>query len=115
MSLLNRGNETVKIFPEEVIIDEDGNKFTRPSKVCVLVKAVVQPVNIGVMSASPEAQKIGFETSSKYRLRLVGYPGLLDAQSQVEWNGNRYAIEGDPQIFSGSARTKRAEYVMFRK
>ncbi|MBM7458569.1 hypothetical protein [Rhodococcus coprophilus] len=115
MSILNRGNETVTVYPETLTIDEDGNKFTKPSKVGIVLKAVVQPVNIGVMSASPETQKIGFETSIKYRLRLVGYPELLGAQSQVEWRGKRYALDGDPQIFSGSPRTARAEYVMLRR
>ncbi|NHU43381.1 hypothetical protein [Rhodococcus sp. A14] len=115
MSLLNRGTETVKVFPEVVIIDDDGNKLTRPGTVGVLAKAVVQPVNIGMLSASPETQKIGFETSIKYRLRLVGYPDLLGAQSAVEWRGKRYVIDGEPQIFSGSPRTARAEYVMIRK
>ena len=32
-----------------------------------------------------EGQTTGFDTTSKYRLRLVGYPGVLGAQSQVEW------------------------------
>ncbi|WP_305093565.1 hypothetical protein [Prescottella sp. R16] len=113
MSLLNRGTETVKVFPEEVVIDEDGNKLTRPSKVGVLVKAVVQPINL--MAANFESQNIGFETTTKYKLRLVGYPGLLDAQSAVEWRGKRYVIDGEPSIFNGSPRTARAEYVMLRK
>lgn len=116
MSLLNRGTETVKVFPEVAFIDEDGNKSTRPSTVGIVLKAVVQPISMmGLLTASSETQKVGFETTAKYRLRLVGYPELLGAQSQVEWNGKRYAIDGDPQIFNGSPRTARAEYVMLRK
>ncbi|MEV4635243.1 hypothetical protein AB0J79_18620 [Rhodococcus coprophilus] len=101
----------MKVFPETVTIDEDGNKFTKPSTVGVLLKAVVQPVSV----VSPDTQNVGFETTTKYRLRLVGYPDLLGAQSQVEWRGKRYVLDGDPQIFSGSTRTARAEYVMLRK
>ena len=42
---------------------------------------------------------VGFETESKYRLRLVGYPSVLGAHSQVDWNGKRYGIHGEPRIF----------------
>jgi len=111
MSLLNRGTETVTVYPETMIVDDDGNKFTRPSTVGIVLKAVVQPITV----VGPDTQNIGFETTTKYRLRLVGYPELLGAQSQVEWRGKRYVLDGDPRIFSGSTRTARAEYVMLRK
>jgi hypothetical protein len=42
---------------------------------------------------------VGFETESKYRLRLVGYPSVLGAHSQVDWDGKRYGIHGEPRIF----------------
>jgi hypothetical protein len=42
---------------------------------------------------------VGFETGSKYRLRLVGYPSVLGAQSQVAWNAKWYGIHGEPRIF----------------
>ena len=50
---------------------------------------------------STEHQTVGFETESKYRVRLVGYSGVLGAQSQVDWQGKRYAIDGDPRIYNG--------------
>ena len=50
---------------------------------------------------STEHQTVGFETESKYRLRLVGYPGALGAQSQIDWQRKRYAIDGDPRIYNG--------------
>ena len=95
MSLLHRGTETVTVFPEETFTDADGNTRTRPSFVGVVVRAVVQPMT------STEHQTVGFETESKYRLRLVGYPGALGAQSQVDWQRKRYAIDGDPRIYNG--------------
>ena len=55
------------VFPEETFTDADGNTRTRPSSVGVVVRAVVQPMT------STEHQTVGFETQSKYRLRLVGY------------------------------------------
>ena len=68
------------------------------------------------MSKRRRASKgVGFETTSKYRLRLVGYPSLLGAQSQVEWNGKRYAIDGEPRIYNGSRRTAHVDYVIERR
>jgi hypothetical protein len=114
VSLLNRGAETVTVFPEVVTVDSDGNTMTRPSSVGVVCRAVVQPINTS--SANSESQDIGFDTTSKYRLRLVGWHGgLLGAQSAVEWQGLRYAIDGEPLIYNGSSRTARVEYVMVRR
>jgi hypothetical protein len=81
----------------------------RSSSVGVVVRAVVQPMT------STEHQTVGFETESKYRLRLVGYPGVLGAQSQVDWQGKRYAIDGDPRIYNGSRRTAHVDYVIVRR
>lgn len=106
MSLLDRGNETVLVYPEEMVIDSDGNKRTRPSKVGVAVRAVVQP-----LSSTEDADG----TTSKYRLRLIGYTDLLGAQSAVEWRGKRYAIDGDPLVYNSSRRTAHVEYVMVRR
>ena len=58
---------------------------------------------------------MGFETESKYRLRLVNYPALLGAQSQIEWQGRRYSMFGDARIFNGSRRTAHVDYVLIRK
>jgi len=82
VSLLHRGTETVTVFPEETFTDADGNTRTRPSFVGVVVRAVVQPMT------STEHQTVGFETESKYRVRLVGYSGVLGAQSQVDWKAS---------------------------
>lgn len=112
MSLLNRGTEVVKVFQEIATpeVDSDGNTVTRPAKVGSVFKASVQPI-----SSTEDTDGGGFHTVTRYRLRLVGYPGVLGAQSQVEWRGKRYAIEGDAKVFTASPRTARAEYVMTRK
>lgn len=112
MSLLDRGTETVTVYAEETTTDADGNTITRPSAVGVVARAVVQPVT--VLGSQTEHQDFGFDVTSKYRLRLVGYPDLLGAQSQVEWNGKRYAIDGEPRIYNGSRRTGHVDYVMVR-
>ena len=67
------------------------------------------------IAAPTEDQSIGFETRSKYRLRLVGYSGVLGAQSQIEWQGKRYAIDGEPRQFNDSRCTAHVDYVIVRR
>lgn len=106
MSLLNRSTDWVTVFAEVAKTDSDGNTITKPGTVGVLSRAVVQPLS------SRERDE---DTASRYRLRLIGYPDLLGAQSAVEWDGKRYAIDGDAKVYNGSRRTAHVEYVMVRK
>jgi hypothetical protein len=107
VSLLTRGTETVSVFAEVTTTDSDGNKITKPGTVGVVCRAVVQPLS------STETDQ---GTTSKYRLRLVGWQGApLGARSAVEWQGRRYAIDGEPMIYNGSRRTAHVEYVMTRR
>ncbi|CAN5550133.1 hypothetical protein BH11ACT6_BH11ACT6_29900 [soil metagenome] len=112
MSILNRGTELVKVFQQvqAVEIDSDGNRISRPALIGTLHRAVVQPIEM--QSANTENMEIGYVTTTKYRLRLIGYQGVLGARSQVEWNGRRYSIEGEAKVYNSSPRTKRVEYVM---
>lgn len=109
MSLLNRGRETVTVYPEVTVIDIDGNTINRASAVGVVARASVQP-----LSESENQNNGGSQTESKYRLRLVNYPAVLGAQSQVEWNGKRYSLFGDAKLYNGSSCTQRAEYTITR-
>jgi len=108
VSLLNRGTETVTVYPEEVRIDSDGNKFTGPAKTGTTHRAVVQPIS------STQSADFGSDTKSRYRLRLINYPHILDAQSQIEWSGKRYSLEGDGKIYNGSRRTAHVVYTVVR-
>ena len=67
------------------------------------------------IAAPTEDQSIGFETRSKYRLRLVGYQSMLGAQSQVDWQGKRYSIDGEPRQDNGSRRRRHTDYVIARR
>src|SRR3954453_14808189 len=109
MSLLDRGTETVTVFPEEVVTDSDGNKRTRAAPIGALVRAAVQPIS------STENADGGFNTESRYRLRLINYPGILGAQSQVEWRDKRYSVLGDAMIHNGSPRTAHVDYTLVRR
>ena len=106
MSLLHRGTDQVTVYAEVATTDSDGNTVTRPGTVGVVCRAVVQPLS---------STENGDGTTSKYRLRLIGYPDLLGAQSAMEWNGKRYAIDGDPKVYNGSRRTAHVDYVMTRR
>jgi hypothetical protein len=97
------------VFPEESVTDAHGNLRTRASSTGVVCTAVVQPI-----AAPTEDQSIGFETRSKYRLRLVGYQSMLGAQAQVEWQGERYSIDEEPGQYNGSRRTRHLDYVIAR-
>ena len=97
------------MFPEETVTDADRNTMTRPSAVGMVARAVVQPMT------STEDASVGLETTSKNRLRLVGYPGVLGAQSQVDWQGKRYTIDGEPKVYNGSRRTAHVDYLIVRR
>ncbi|MCF3938386.1 hypothetical protein [Gordonia tangerina] len=110
MSLLDRGlRETVTVYPEETVTDPDGNVLTRPSAVGVVTRASVQPVG-----PPDEDDAVGFATEETYRLRLPRTFAALGAQSEIGWNGDRYAIDGDPLKYNGSRQTQRVEYIIRR-
>lgn len=112
MSLLDKGTETVTVYPVVTSTDEDGNTITKASTTGTDYRATVQPMAVG---AKAETNQTGFETVSRYRLRLVGYPGLLGPEAQVDWRGKRYAIDGEPeQHTSGSRRTWHVTYTIQR-
>jgi hypothetical protein len=48
-------------------------------------------------------------------MRPVGYPGELAAQSQIGWNCERWAIDGDPIRYTGSRRTRHTAYLITRR
>lgn len=113
MSLLNRGNEVVTVYPEEVTTSDDGNVKVRPSSVGIMARAVVQFIH----TADDLRDGLAADnTVSRYRLRLVNWQGgLLGSKSQIEWQGNRYALDGEPHQYRGSARTAHTDYTMVRR
>jgi hypothetical protein len=68
LSLLNRGTETVKVVQEIQApeTDSDGNTYTRAALIGTSCGARIQPLS------STENADGGFNTTSKYRLVLVG-------------------------------------------
>lgn len=113
MSLLRRGQEVLKLFPEILTTDSDGNTITRASSVGVVVRGSVQPIN-----STENADGGGFNTETRYRVRLVGGwpidPEKVGAQAKVEWRDRMYSVEGDPLVYSGSSRTAHTTFTMTR-
>jgi hypothetical protein len=79
------------------------------------VKPIVVIRRYAVWQRSHESQDIGFVRESNYRLQPVGFPTSLEAQSQVEWQGKRYAIEGEHRRYNDSRRTAHVDYIIERR
>lgn len=116
MSLLDNGAryQPCTVYPEVLVIDGDGNKRTKASDTGISARARIQPI-----STSTETAEGGFNTISRYSLRFRHSfdkdHGVLGAQSQIEWNGKRYAIESDAMIYNGSRRTAHVDYRIARR
>lgn len=118
MSLLDRGRETVTVYPEEVYTDPDGNVLRRPSATGITVpNAVVQLLaQSGTSSRRAEQDNEGLETEEVYRLRLPrSYTGpVIGAHGRVVWRGLTWAVIGKERRYNGSSRTGHIDYTIRR-
>ncbi|MGV0906981.1 hypothetical protein [Mycobacterium novum] len=117
MSLLDRSNETVTVYPEEVTTDSDGNTFARPSATGIETRAWISPkLQSGTSARRAEQQVDGVVfTEQVYQLRFPrSWSLVLGAQSQIEWNGKRWSVFGNPVSHNGSARTRHSHYTIVR-
>ena len=109
MSLLDRTNASVTVFPEESVVDSDGNTRTQPAAVGVVTSARVWPVTNSRPSESWDDG--GFDSTSRYALRFPrSFKTVLGAQAQILWEGVRWSVIGDPISFDGSFRTRHKHY-----
>lgn len=115
MSLLDRWNETVTVYPEVEWTDEDGNLMTGPSDTGYELKVMIQPLAMsGTSSRRAEQDNEGFETEANYRMRPVRGAALIGAQARIDWNGEYWAINGDPVFYNASHRTRHYDYTIRR-
>lgn len=118
MSLLDRGRETVVVFPEEVYTDPDGNVLRRPRTTGTTVTNVVVQLlsQSGTSQRRAEQDNEGQETEEMYRLRLPrSYTGpVLGAHGRVQWRGLSWAVIGKERRYNGSYRTAHIDYVIRR-
>jgi hypothetical protein len=116
MSLLDKYNQNIVVFPEEVVTDADGNVKTRPSRTGVPAVARLQPASqSGTSARRTEQDNEGFEGEKIYYLRFPrSVQCRLGAQGQIEWLGVRWAVFGDPNIYTNSPRTSHHVYTIKR-
>lgn len=118
MSLLDDGDhyEDVTLHMEELVIDVDGNKRTRPSEVGVPTRARFQVQGqSGTSSRRQEQDGEGFESEKVYMVRFArGWPTPNGAQSYLVWQGVKWDIFGDVNRYNSSRRTRHTTYTVKR-
>src|SRR5699024_4583433 len=117
MSLLDRGNEDVILYQDEVGTDRDGNTSMRPSKVGIPLRVWLAPVGAsGTSARRAEQDNEGYETEKHMRMRLRRRDEHIQigAQSQVEIDGQIWSVFGDATEYLGSPRTKHKDYMLRR-
>lgn len=102
MSLLDRANAVVKVFPAVLGTDPDGNQQWKPSEVGVDVPASVWPVT------SSEVPVNGQQNDEVYQVRPVrGVPFPAGPWALVEYDGRLWGVEGEPSRHSRGRGTRR--------
>lgn len=121
MSLLDASHqyEPVIVFPEELVTDSDGNPITQPSKNGIDTIARFQVMNqTGTSARRAEQDNEGFESEEVYSMRFTRRfsteQGMLGLQSEVEWDGRRWAVFGFGNRYHGSPRTAHHTYTIKR-
>lgn len=119
MSLLDRGNFDVVVFPEEVSTDADGNVMTRASSTGIPARAMIQIASqSGTSARRSEQDEEGFESEEVYRVRFTRADdaklGLLGPQSKLEWRGYKWSFFGYPRMYASSSRTSHNDYMIRR-
>lgn len=119
MSLLDRAKEDVVVYPEIVVLDDDGNELLVPAAVGYPAKAEIQPARqSGTSARRAEQDNEGYETEQTYRLRFTRRHDATHAPlgqgAQVEWRGQRWSLVGLPTLYRGSRRTAHIDYQIRR-
>lgn len=116
MSLLDkRLPDEVIVYPEEVVTDMDGNIRTRPSAVGIPTRARLQPLGqSGTSSRRQEQDNEGFESERIYNIRFARDFPILGAQSQIEWQGRRWALFGTEVLYGNTPKTSHVTYTIKR-
>lgn len=119
MSLLDRANADILVFPEILVYDEDGNAQTKAAEVGIPARAMIQlKAQSGTSALRSEQDNEGFETEVMRRVRLTRESerriGLIGAQAQIEYDGKRWSLFGDPALYNTSRRTRHYDYTIRR-
>src|SRR5690606_41586408 len=93
VSLLDRGTETVLVWPQTTTTDPDGNPIHGIADAPVTVRCRVQPVSSRAVIAAGE------RTQARYRLSARDAP--LGPWARVYWRGRDWGVAGEPKYQSG--------------
>lgn len=119
MSLLDKGNTIITVYPQEEVLDEDDNQLLRASLTGYEAVAVIQPARqSGTSARRAEQANEGYETEEVYRLRFTRehdrtHP-RLGLASEIEWDGERWHIVGVATRYFGSRKTAHIDYQIKR-
>lgn len=117
MSLLDRWNAEVLLYPEEVSYDRDGNIITRASETPVPLKVWLQVRGqSGTASRRTEKEDEGFSTEQvlSMRLRRQDTGRHVGAQAKVLWGDELYSVYGDVDRYIASPGTRHDMYMLRR-
>jgi hypothetical protein len=102
VSILDQANAAVVVYPQVLGRDPDGNPQWTPSTVGVEVPAMVWP-----LSADERAVN-GQQAGESYRMRPKrGAACPAGPWAQVEWDGRRWDVEGEPVTYRRGRATGR--------
>lgn len=117
MSLLDKGNISAVLYPEEAVEDADGNIRTQAAEVGIPIRLWIQPQGqSGTAARRAEQDNEGYEIEQVLRARLPRrYEHLeIGAQAKVEIDGKMWSVFGDRMQHLGSVRTRHDIYTLRR-
>lgn len=120
MSLLDKGNETLVIYPQASRLDADGNKINYADKNNpITVHGVVQLLaQSGTSARRSEQDEEGYDSEEMYRVRLTraDIARVVDIlpQAQILWDNKTWAVFGYHQYYNGSPRTAHVDFMLRR-
>lgn len=116
MSLLDRGlTDEVTVYPQIAVTDADGNTRTKASSTGIVTKARLQVLGqSGTSSRRQEQDSEGYESERVYSIRFPRNFQILGMQSEIVWNGQRWALFGSENRYNSSRRTRHVTYTIKR-
>lgn len=107
MSLLDRGAETLDVYPEVTTTDDLGNVVVGPASEPVRITASVQPVT------SDELAAAGQDLITTYR--LIARTAPVGAWARIRWvnyGGSWWDVIGKPRRYGMSPRTAHIDAIL---
>lgn len=117
MSLLDRGNADILLYPEIAVTDADGNTRTKASDTPIPLRVQLQPVGqSGTAARRAEQDNEGYESEEVMRMRLLRRDEdiVVGAQAQVVYEGETWSVFGKPRRYFNSSRTTHWDYSLRR-